>query len=119
MIQIVWQYEVKEGCRSAFELAYGPGGAWSSLFGKCPGFRGTALLRDTSNPCRYLAVDSWDNEEDRQAMLAENREEHSALDSSFREWTESETRLGVFRLLAEATVRPGGNARHRVHGRRR
>ena len=50
MIEIVWEYVVKEEARGQFELAYGPGGAWSKLFARCPGFRGTTLLRDTKNP---------------------------------------------------------------------
>jgi hypothetical protein len=29
MIEIVWEIVVKEGARGPFELAYGPGGAWS------------------------------------------------------------------------------------------
>jgi heme-degrading monooxygenase HmoA len=67
MIQIVWQYQVKEEFRATFELAYGLGSAWSQLFGNSPGFRGTALLRDTHNPHSYLTLDSWDSEEHREA----------------------------------------------------
>jgi hypothetical protein len=106
MIQVIWQYEVKEGARTKFELAYGPGGMWSQLFSKAPGFRGTALLRDSGNPRRYLTVDSWDTEEQRNAMLAQLGEEYSALDSAFREWTEHEAEIGVYRILSEAIVRP-------------
>ena len=46
MVEIVWEFVVKEEARGQFELAYGPGGAWSKLFARCPGFRGTTLLRD-------------------------------------------------------------------------
>lgn len=63
MIQVVWQYEVKEESRGKFELAYGPGGAWSTLFAKAPGYRGTALLRDTEEPRKYLTIDAWDTED--------------------------------------------------------
>lgn len=106
MIQVIWQYEVKEAARSKFELAYGPGGMWSELFSKAPGFRGTVLLRDSANPSRYLTIDSWDTEEQRKAMLAERAEEYAALDSAFREWTEHEAEIGVYRILSEAMVRP-------------
>jgi hypothetical protein len=58
MIQIAWQYEVKEESRGRFELAYGPGGAWSTLFARAPGYRGTALLRDTQSPRKYMTIDA-------------------------------------------------------------
>jgi heme-degrading monooxygenase HmoA len=116
MIQIVWQYEVKEEYRGKFELAYGPGGPWSNLFAKSPGFRGTVLLRDTKNPRRYLTVDSWDGEAQRDGLLAERNDEYSALDAKFREWADSEAQIGIYRLLAEASVRPVPGARRRAPG---
>jgi heme-degrading monooxygenase HmoA len=60
MVEIVWEFVVKEEARGQFELAYGPGGAWSKLFARCPGFRGTTVLRDTKNPRRYLTIDLWE-----------------------------------------------------------
>jgi heme-degrading monooxygenase HmoA len=121
MIQIVWQYEVKEAFRARFELAYGPGGAWSQLFGSSPGYRGTALLRDAHHPHRYLSIDSWDAEDQREAFLKEHSDEYSSLDTTFQEWTDAEAKVGVYKLLAEATVRPRtvrGRAGARPRGRR-
>ena len=54
MIEIVWEFVVKEEAQGQFELAYGPGGAWSKVFAKGPSFRGTTLLRDTKNQRRYI-----------------------------------------------------------------
>ena len=110
MIQIVWQYEVKEESRGKFELAYGPGGAWSSLFARAPGYRGTALLRDTADPRRYLTIDAWDTEDQYQDFLSRQRNAYEAMDSGFRELIVSEIRVGAFKLLAEATVRPAPKA---------
>jgi len=76
------------------------------LFAKCPGFRGTALLRDTNNPHWYLTVDSWDTEAQRDAMLTEHGAEYSRLDAELRAWTTHEAEIGVYRILAEALVRP-------------
>ena len=56
MIEVVWTYGVKETGCSQFELAFGPGGAWSQLVGRSEGFRGTTLLCNTSNPRRYLVI---------------------------------------------------------------
>ena len=111
MIEIVWEFVVKEEARGQFELAYGPGGAWSKLFARCPGFRGTTLLRDTKNRRRYLTIDFWDTLDQREQMLAERKAEYSNLDAAFADWTESKTEVGIFRVLAEATVHPRGRAR--------
>ena len=105
MIQIVWQYDVKEAFRAKFELAYGPGGAWSRILGSSPGYRGTVLLRDAHHPHRYLSIENWDAEEEHQAFLEDHRDECSSMDATFKEWTDAGVRIGVFKLLAEATVR--------------
>ena len=113
MIEIIWEFVVKEEFRGQFELAYGPGGAWSKLFANSPGFRGTTILRDTIDPRRYLSIDLWDTPAQRKAFLAEHKAEYAKLDADFAQWTESESEVGIFRLLAEATVRPRGKARRR------
>jgi heme-degrading monooxygenase HmoA len=110
MIEIVCEFVVKEEARGQFELAYGPGGAWSKLSARCPGFRGTTVLRDTENPRRYLTIDLWDTLAQREQVLAERKAEYSDLDAALADWTESRTEVGIFRVLAEATVRPRGRA---------
>jgi heme-degrading monooxygenase HmoA len=119
MIEIVWEFVVNEEARGQFELAYGPGGAWSKLFARCPGFRGTTLLRDTKNPRRYLTIDFWDTEAQWEQVLAERKAEYSNLHATFGDWTESKTEVGIFRVLAEATVRPRGRARQGKAGEAR
>jgi heme-degrading monooxygenase HmoA len=119
MIEIVCEFVVKEEARGQFELAYGPGGAWSKLFARSPGFRGTTLLRDTKDPRRYLAIDLWDTAAQREQVLAERKAEYSNLDAAFGDWTESKTEVGVFRVLAEATVHPRGTARRSKAGEAR
>jgi heme-degrading monooxygenase HmoA len=111
MIEIVWEFVVKEEARGQFELAYGPGGAWSKLVARCPGFRGTTLLRDMRDPRRYLTIEFWDTGAQREQMLAERKAEYANLDAAFGEWTESKTEVGIFRVLTEATVHPRGTAR--------
>jgi heme-degrading monooxygenase HmoA len=110
MVEIVWAFVVKEEARGQFELAYGPGGAWSKLFARCPGFRGATVLRDTKNPSRYLTVELWETEAQREQALVENKAEYSDLEAALGEWTESKTEVGIFSVLAEATVRPRGRA---------
>lgn len=111
MVEIIWEFVVKEEARGQFELAYGPGGAWSKLFARCPGFRGTTLLRDTKNPRRYLTIDLWETAAQREQALTEHKAEYSDLDAAFADWTESETAVGIFSVLAEATVYPRGRTK--------
>ncbi len=110
MVEIVWEFVVKEKARGQFELAFGPGGAWSKLFSRCRGFRGTTVLRDTKNPRRYLTIDLWETGAQREQALAERKAEYSDLEAAFCEWTESKAEVGIFSVLAEATVRPRGRA---------
>jgi heme-degrading monooxygenase HmoA len=116
MVEIVWEFVVKEEARGQFELAYGPGGAWGELFARQPGFRGTTLLRDAKRARRYLTIDLWETEAQREQALAEERAEYASLEAAFAQWTESRREVGVFRVVAEATVRPRGRPRRR--GRR-
>jgi heme-degrading monooxygenase HmoA len=113
MVEIVYEFVVQEEARGQFELLYGPGGAWSKLFAGCPGFRGTTLLRDTENLRRYLAIDLWDTKAQRAQALAEHEVAYAELEAALNDWTVSKTKTGVFRVQAEATVRPRGRARRR------
>jgi heme-degrading monooxygenase HmoA len=119
MIEIVCEFAVKEGAQGRFELAYGPGGAWSQLFAQTPGFRGTTLLRDTKDLRRYLTIDLWNIEAEREQALVERESEYTRLASAFDEWTESRTEVGVFRVRAEATVYPRGRAQYSGGGEAR
>jgi hypothetical protein len=69
MFEFVWEFVAKEEARGQFELVYGPGGAWSKLFARCPGYRGTNVLRNTENTQRYLTIDLWKTEDQRERVL--------------------------------------------------
>jgi hypothetical protein len=71
------------------------------------------VLRDSKNPRRYLTIDHWDSEVEREQALADHKEEYTELDTAFAEWTESETEVGIFSVMAEATVRPGARSKRR------
>ena len=110
MVEIVWESIVRAEAQGQFELTYGPGGAWSKLFARCPGFRGTTLLRDTKNPRRYVTIDFWETAAQWEQALAECSSEYSNLDATFGEYTESRREVGIFSAMAEATVHPRGRA---------
>jgi quinol monooxygenase YgiN len=106
MIEVIWEVVTKPGTGGRFELAFGPGGAWSKLFSDSPGFRGTTVLRDETDPRRYLVVDMWDSEDAREQAIVEHQDDYHALMSSFDAWVASEQELGTFRILNRALVRP-------------
>ena len=109
MIEIVREFVVKDEARGQFELAFGPGGAWSKLFAKSAGFRGTTALREVTNARRYIIIDLWDSEDQQAQAIFEHQEEYSDLEIAFEKWTESKTELGTFSVRAQASVRPRGN----------
>lgn len=116
MVEIIREFLVKEDARARFELAFGPGGAWSTLVARCPGFRGTTLLSDTKDPRRFWTIDLWESEAHREQLGGEQAAALAALDATFAELIESSAELGVFRIRAEGTVRPLGKPRGRGRG---
>ncbi len=111
MIEVVREFVVKEGAHGLFELSFGPGGAWSRLFGRAPGFRGVTLLRDLKDRRRYLMIEVWDSEARRAQALALRHVEHERLDADLAAWIEARADLGAFTMLAEAAVRPARGGR--------
>jgi hypothetical protein len=110
MVEVVWEFVVRDQVRGQFELAFGPGGAWSKLFAKSPGFRGTTLMRDLKNSRRYLVIELWNDEAGRDQSITEQQAEYADLVAVFDEWAELKIDLGIFSVRADATVRPRGKA---------
>lgn len=113
MIQVVWEFIVKESAVGRFQRAYGPSGAWSRLFRGYPGFRGTILLRDTENPRRFLTIDFWETGGHRKRMLTEAKVPYSHLDEVLADLTESEDEIGTFSAPTDVTVRQRPSAGRR------
>ncbi|MBZ5511040.1 MAG: antibiotic biosynthesis monooxygenase [Acidobacteriia bacterium] len=99
MIQIVWEFHVREEQRSDFERHYADGGTWAEFFQRDAAYKGTQLLHDITDPGRYVTIDTWDDVDSYGAFRAVNRQEYSALDQQMEALTESEKRLGVFLQL--------------------
>ena len=106
LVQIICEFLVKEGARQKFVLVFGPGGVWSSLFSNAPGFWGTILLCDEDNSSRYLVIETWKSIAQRKQFLDDHADACLELDDRLAQLIEHKTDLGVFRVLAEATVRP-------------
>jgi quinol monooxygenase YgiN len=106
----VWAFEVAPGREPEFLSAYSPSGAWSQLFQRAAGYLETLLLQDQSVPGRFLTVDRWRSQSDRDAFLARFRAEYDALDHACESLTQKETSLGSYWEVVGPAARrqPGG-----------
>jgi hypothetical protein len=101
MIQVVWEFVVRESAVKKFMRAYGPGGPWERLFQGYPGFLGTALLRDRENPRRFLTIDYWETGAQRRQMMTQGREEYVNLDELLDDLTDDQDEIGTFSVVSQ------------------
>lgn len=96
MFVVVWQFEVAEEKKNAFEAAYGPEGAWAQLFRSSPDYKGTELLRDAYVPLTYLTIDRWASEDAFRAFRKDHDAAYEKLDRECDALTAKETRIGAY-----------------------
>jgi heme-degrading monooxygenase HmoA len=106
MVELIWEFTVKDKTYGQFELVFGPGGEWGNLFKACGGFRGATILRDMKKQERYLLVEVWDSEDQRNASLEENETQYDTLKATLSQFSESMTEIGLFQVLPQAGVKP-------------
>jgi heme-degrading monooxygenase HmoA len=95
----IWQFRVRPECAAEFERVYGPHGAWAELFRDAPGWLGTQLLRDRSDPGRYLTIDSWTSAEAWEILRSARAAEYEALDARCERLTLEELEVGRMDLI--------------------
>ena len=100
----IWRYRIEGPNRARFEEAYGPGGAWTQLFGRQPGFVGTDLLRGETEPdaegaVAYMTIDRWRERSDWLGFQAKHDAAYRALDSACESLTAAEERIGGFATI--------------------
>jgi heme-degrading monooxygenase HmoA len=96
----VWDFIVSKSSVLEFEKCYGPNGKWADLFRKSAGYLKTELIRDKSDPLRYLTIDHWQSEKDHSEFLATFKAEYDELDRLFEELTVQETKIGTFTTIS-------------------
>ena len=96
MFVILWQFDIAEDQLAAFEIAYGPGGPWSTLFKTAADYLGTELLKDAYVPGRYITIDRWQSEAAFRSFRAQHDHDYEELDRACDSLTASETRIGAF-----------------------
>jgi heme-degrading monooxygenase HmoA len=99
VVEFVWEFVARAEQLAAFEEHCSKAGPWAALFARCPGYRGTRLIRDLENPRRFLTVNVWDNLESYQAMRRDFSGEYAELDRTGEGFTESERRIGAFEVI--------------------
>jgi len=92
----IWEFLVKEEYLKDFRRVYGPEGEWVQLFRKGEGYFATDLYQDISNPNRFVSVDFWRSEADRDRFRQEFTDEFDQLDKDCERFTERETLVGEF-----------------------
>jgi heme-degrading monooxygenase HmoA len=95
---IVWEFRVRQSREAEFVQKYGPEGAWARFFRGSAGYIRTELVKDVSDHFRYLTLDYWQTEEEFDRFRREQLAGYERMDREFEGLTESETRLGAFRM---------------------
>lgn len=95
MYRIVWEFTARPEQVSEFEDVYGPQGKWAVFFRGSPDYFGTELFRSTTDPHRFVTLDTWRSRVAYEQFRKIHADEFAALD----EWCESliqhERTLGV------------------------
>lgn len=96
MYIIVWEFIVRAEHGDEFESVYGSNGEWARLFAASAGYRQTQLLRDLSDPLRYVTLDFWVSRAAHDRFRQEQAEEYNVLDERCKRLTVTENKLGEF-----------------------
>jgi heme-degrading monooxygenase HmoA len=96
MYVIVWEFTIRAEYAGEFQAVYGPQGEWARLFAKAEGYRETQLLRDTTNPSRYVTLDFWASREAYERFRSAHDRDYKALDERCERLTVKEHKLGEF-----------------------
>jgi heme-degrading monooxygenase HmoA len=96
MFVYLWEYRVRPDTVESFLEHYGDDGAWASLFGRASGYLGTALLRDLTDPLRFITIDRWETADHYGEFRRRYGAEYSALDAKCDGLTLSEAPIGHF-----------------------
>jgi heme-degrading monooxygenase HmoA len=92
----LWEFIVAPEHVAEFEQVYGPAGPWVVLFRQSAGYLGTHLLRDQSDPLRFVTIDRWRSASEHHAFRAAFDRQYRELDQRCQRLTTREISLGSF-----------------------
>lgn len=97
---VIWEFVVRPEHVAEFERHYSGSGTWAKLFGEDPAYKETILLRDSRTPGRYVTTDIWQDEHSYLAFKERSAVRYHELDDAFAAFTEQETLIGSFEVVA-------------------
>ena len=92
----LWEFTVAADQVAEFEQVYGQAGPWVVLFRRATGFLGTHLLRDQTDPLRFITVDRWRAMSDYDAFRNAYARQYRELDLRCGRLTTRERSLGQY-----------------------
>ncbi|HEU5171082.1 MAG TPA: antibiotic biosynthesis monooxygenase family protein [Gemmatimonadales bacterium] len=93
--RIVWRYEVRPECLSAFARAYGARGDWVELFRRDDAYLGTELFRSAGDPLAWATVDTWASRAAYEAFRRRWADDYAAIDARCEGLTTAERLLAA------------------------
>jgi hypothetical protein len=96
MFVVLWEFDVKSQCEDMFTSAYAADGEWARLFARDAKFRETKLLRNISQPLRFVTMDVWESRADYEHFMNESGQAYKELDAKCADWTTAERHLSSF-----------------------
>ena len=79
-----------------FERHYGPQGSWVQLFSQSAGYIQTLLLRDSTDPRRFVTVDRWESDDAYRKFRSTFSRQYADLDCRCEQLTVRESLIGEF-----------------------
>jgi heme-degrading monooxygenase HmoA len=92
----MWEFEVREGCETAFLEAYATDGVWARLLRRSPEFLGVELVQSVKHPLRFFTLDAWTSRAAFESFRVQYAESYETLGVKLAGLTEWERRIGAF-----------------------
>src|SRR5881409_267383 len=96
MLVVVWEYVAKPDRTEDFESFYRADGPWAELFRESPAFVSTTLMKDLSDPRRFMIADRWTSVEVYEEFKRECAARWQELAERGARLYERETEVGRF-----------------------
>jgi hypothetical protein len=99
MIAIMWQFEIKQGCKAEFEQLYGVEGEWTAMNRHSRSYLGTSFLHDQNRASRYILIEYWSEMLVYEQYRTYQADAIASLEERSRALVESVEPLGIFSAL--------------------
>lgn len=93
---ILWEFRPVPGKEAEFQRAYSSDGEWARFFQRDAAYWGTELIRDATDPRRFIAIDRWTSREAFDAFQKREAIGYEELDARLARWCATESFIGAF-----------------------